>query len=135
MCKTDVFKRASQYITHCPVSFAYDGRFLNRIVDSILIRLIENNLFPTNAAGEFILDEKNTFKESYLALERIYKAGKAKAIGVSNFSVKTCVRHSSPLHVSLIPFFSLEELAQVATIVPAVNQVEYVFSACTRSAT
>lgn len=46
--------------------------------------------------------------ESYRALERLLKEGKARAIGVSNFTV----RH-------------LDELARTAGIVPAVNQVEF----------
>lgn len=41
-------------------------------------------------------------------MEEIYKSGKAKAIGVSNFTV----RH-------------LEEMKQYATVLPAVNQVEF----------
>ena len=47
------------------------------------------------------------FKNTYRALEEIYKDGKAKAIGVSNFL---------PHH--------LEELLKSASIVPAVNQIE-----------
>ena len=41
-------------------------------------------------------------------MEKMYKEGKCKAIGVSNFTI----RH-------------LEELLQVADVVPAVNQVEF----------
>lgn len=48
------------------------------------------------------------FKEAYLALEELYKEGKVKAIGVSNFK-----QHH------------LEELMTVATIQPAVNQIEF----------
>ncbi|MGN8644738.1 aldo/keto reductase [Gracilibacillus sp. HCP3S3_G5_1] len=47
------------------------------------------------------------FKETYKALEEIYREGKAKAIGVSNFE---------PHH--------LEELLKEAEVTPAVNQVE-----------
>ncbi|UOQ46740.1 aldo/keto reductase [Gracilibacillus caseinilyticus] len=47
------------------------------------------------------------FKETYKALEDIYRDGKAKAIGVSNFE---------PHH--------LEELLETAEITPVVNQVE-----------
>ncbi|KAG7445423.1 Aldo/keto reductase [Guyanagaster necrorhizus] len=48
-----------------------------------------------------------TFNESYAEMEKIYASGRAKAIGVSNFSIKT-----------------LGELFQTATIIPAVNQIE-----------
>ncbi len=47
-------------------------------------------------------------EDSWKALEEIYKAGHAKAIGVSNFNV----RH-------------LEELLKTAKVVPAVNQIEF----------
>ena len=46
-------------------------------------------------------------KKSYLALEEIKKSGRAKSIGVSNYTIK-----------------HLEELKQYANINPAVNQVE-----------
>lgn len=48
------------------------------------------------------------FKETWRALEKLYKDGKVRAIGVSNF----LIHH-------------LEELLEDAEIVPAVNQVEY----------
>lgn len=46
--------------------------------------------------------------ESYKALEKVYKEGKTKAIGVSNFTEK-----------------HLEELLENVEIIPAVNQVEF----------
>ncbi|MCO5579172.1 hypothetical protein L7F22_033025 [Adiantum nelumboides] len=49
-----------------------------------------------------------TFQETWAAMEeKCFKTGKAKAIGVSNFSVQ-----------------NLEKLLQTAKVVPAVNQVE-----------
>jgi methylglyoxal/glyoxal reductase len=51
---------------------------------------------------------KNTRKETWLALEKLYKEGQVRAIGVANY---------------LIPF--LEELNGYATVVPAVNQIEF----------
>ncbi|MBM7567203.1 aldo/keto reductase [Paenibacillus sacheonensis] len=50
---------------------------------------------------------KGKFKETWLALETLYKEGRVKAIGVSNFHIH-----------------HLEELMQEATIKPMVNQVE-----------
>jgi methylglyoxal/glyoxal reductase len=51
---------------------------------------------------------KHARKETWLALEKLYQEGRVKAIGVANY---------------LIPF--LNELESYATIVPAVNQVEF----------
>ncbi len=50
----------------------------------------------------------NKREETWRAMEEIYKSGKAKAIGVSNYTV----RH-------------LEEMKRHAKITPAVNQVEF----------
>lgn len=50
---------------------------------------------------------KDTFKETWKALEEIYKAGRVKVIGVSNFR-----RHH------------LEELMEDAEIVPMIDQIE-----------
>ncbi|PBK84894.1 Aldo/keto reductase [Armillaria gallica] len=63
--------------------------------------------FPLGPDGSMVTLDSPTFNESYAEIEKIYASGKAKAIGVSNFSIKT-----------------LEELLQTATVVPAVNQVE-----------
>ena len=49
----------------------------------------------------------DSFKDSYLALEQLYKEGKIKAIGVSNFQIH-----------------HLETLMQFATVTPVLNQVE-----------
>jgi 2,5-diketo-D-gluconate reductase A len=55
--------------------------------------------WPMPAVGDFV--------ETWKALEEIYRSGRARAIGVSNFQ---------PHH--------LERLAAETTIVPAVNQIE-----------
>ncbi|KAG6841810.1 hypothetical protein C0991_006694 [Blastosporella zonata] len=60
-----------------------------------------------NPDGSWKVREDVTFHQSWAELEKLLEAGKAKAIGVSNFSVKT-----------------LEELATTAKVTPAVNQVE-----------
>jgi diketogulonate reductase-like aldo/keto reductase len=51
---------------------------------------------------------KNKFKETWKALEKLYKDGRVRAIGVSNFKVH-----------------HLEELLKDAEIKPMVNQVEF----------
>ena len=41
--------------------------------------------------GDFIMDDGVTFNETWADMEKVYEAGKVKAIGVSNFSVQKCV--------------------------------------------
>ncbi|THH26319.1 hypothetical protein EUX98_g7865 [Antrodiella citrinella] len=52
--------------------------------------------------------EKPSFNDVWAEFEKVYAGGKARAIGVSNFSIKT-----------------LEQLLTTAKIMPHVNQVEY----------
>ncbi len=51
---------------------------------------------------------KGKYKETWRALESIYKSGKARAVGVSNFQIH-----------------HLQDLAEGSELVPMVNQVEY----------
>lgn len=51
---------------------------------------------------------KGKYKETWRALEDIYKSGKARAVGVSNFQIH-----------------HLQDLAEGSGLVPMVNQVEY----------
>lgn len=62
---------------------------------------------PTKPDGSLDYDESFSFETTWRQFEAVYASGKAKAIGVSNFSV-----------------VSLEELLAVAKVVPAVNQIE-----------
>lgn len=48
------------------------------------------------------------YLETWKKLEKIYESGRAKAIGVSNFTIQ-----------------NLEEVFQISGIVPALNQIEY----------
>ncbi|KAF9269134.1 Aldo/keto reductase [Marasmius fiardii PR-910] len=56
--------------------------------------------------GGKVADHPN-FNENWSALEKFYESGQAKAIGVSNFSIKT-----------------LDALLTTTKVVPAVNQIE-----------
>ena len=38
--------------------------------------------------GDFIMDDKTTFNQTWANMEKALETGKVKAIGVSNFSVK-----------------------------------------------
>jgi glycerol 2-dehydrogenase (NADP+) len=72
-------------------------------------RLVPNEtsaLFPTNPDGTRAVDRSWNQQDTWRQMEELYEAGKAKAIGVSNFS---------------IPY--LEHLEKTWTVVPAVNQV------------
>ncbi|THH30980.1 hypothetical protein EUX98_g3222 [Antrodiella citrinella] len=59
------------------------------------------------ADGDLAAQDKPNFQDTWVEVEKIYASGKAKAIGVSNFSIKT-----------------LEQLLTTAKVIPAVNQVE-----------
>ncbi|KFY16961.1 hypothetical protein V492_00970 [Pseudogymnoascus sp. VKM F-4246] len=74
------------------------------------VRLIPNEtsaLFPTNPDGSRSVDWSWNQQDTWKQMEEVYKSGKVKAIGVSNWS---------------IPY--LEDLSKTWTVVPAVNQVE-----------
>ncbi|OCT51790.1 Aldehyde reductase 1 [Cladophialophora carrionii] len=62
--------------------------------------------FPLDDNGVFKLSEVH-FNETWKAMEALLKTGKTRAIGVSNFNIRR-----------------LQELLSVASVVPAVNQVE-----------
>lgn len=66
-----------------------------------------NKLFPLNPDGSRAIDRSWDQAKTWKQMEEIYQSGKAKAIGVSNWS---------------IPY--LEHLQKTWKVVPAVNQVE-----------
>ncbi|KAI0663245.1 Aldo/keto reductase [Cubamyces menziesii] len=68
---------------------------------------VEGDPEPTDEDGNIITTDEWTFNQTWAKMEKFYESGKAKAIGVSNFSVK-----------------NLEKLLETAKVVPAVNQVE-----------
>jgi glycerol 2-dehydrogenase (NADP+) len=63
--------------------------------------------FPKHEDGSRDLDTEWSYVDTWKGMEEVYKSGKVKAIGVSNFSV---------------PY--LEKLLKEATVVPAANQIE-----------
>jgi len=65
-----------------------------------------DNLFPKNADGKFIPGD-SSYVDTYKAMEKLYKKGKAKAIGISNFSKA-----------------ELETLLKETEVVPAAHQME-----------
>ncbi|CAL1715999.1 unnamed protein product [Somion occarium] len=79
------------YLVHWPFAVKYE----------------EGDDSPKTAAGDLLLDESITFNDTWAEMEKVLASGKARAIGVSNFSIK-----------------NLEKLFTTAKVVPAVNQVE-----------
>ena len=49
---------------------------------------------------DFITLERPTFNETWADMEKVYEAGKVKAIGVSNFSVQKYVHFLQSMHPS-----------------------------------
>ena len=47
--------------------------------------------FPKNIDGTYKLTDRYNFRDSWKELEVAYSQGKCRAIGVSNFSIKTYV--------------------------------------------
>ncbi|KAJ6540520.1 NADP-dependent oxidoreductase domain-containing protein [Mycena capillaripes] len=82
------------YLMHWPQTLEYSSGY---------------DLPPTieEAFGSFKVLETPTFNDTWAEFERLHASGRARAIGVSNFSIKT-----------------LDQLFKTAKIVPAVNQVE-----------
>ncbi|KAK7682824.1 hypothetical protein QCA50_014208 [Cerrena zonata] len=79
------------YLVHWPFAVKYE----------------EGNPAPMNPVGDLVLEESVTFNDVWAEVEKVLASGKARAIGVSNFSIKT-----------------LDQLLTTAKVVPAVNQVE-----------
>lgn len=81
-------------------------------------RLIANEtsqLFPTNSDGTRSVDGSWDQRETWRQMEEVYRSGKAKAIGVSNFSINY-----------------LENLEKTWEVVPVVNQVRSSIIACSK---
>jgi diketogulonate reductase-like aldo/keto reductase len=51
----------------------------------------DNNPIPMNPDGSLKTADNPSFKETWAEMEEILANGKVKAIGVSNFSIKTYV--------------------------------------------
>nr|POE65882.1 d-galacturonate reductase [Quercus suber] len=80
------------YLVHWPVPMNGNGN---------------DPLFPKREDGSRDLDQEWSHVQTWREMEKLFKTGKTKAIGVSNYS---------------IPY--LEELLKEAEVVPAANQIE-----------
>lgn len=63
--------------------------------------------WPTASGDRVLFESINKREDTWRAMEEIYKSGKAKAIGVSNYMIN-----------------HLEEMKDYAKVMPAVNQIE-----------
>lgn len=88
-------------------------------------QIIVDDIEPLDKDGQLITYDTPIFNETWGRMEKIYDSGRAKAIGVSNFSIKKYASSSLRLHCRFIVACSLERLLETAKVVPAVNQVEY----------
>ena len=86
-----------QYLIHWPMASKYDGKqSLHASAFTIgADRRTENDPEPKDADGNHIVYDTPIFNETWARLEKLYESGKAKAIGVSNFSVKKSVFYPS----------------------------------------
>ncbi|KAK0199489.1 NADP-dependent oxidoreductase domain-containing protein [Desarmillaria ectypa] len=79
------------YLMHWPMTIPYRGKLILNTLKSCLIPSLQDTWmdFPRDSDGSMIAVDSPTFNESYAEMEKIYASGRAKAIGVSNFSIKT----------------------------------------------
>lgn len=119
-----IVKREEVFVTskvwntfHRKVSECLDQTLKNLDIDYLDLYLVHwpvpmngngnHPLFPKHPDGSRDLDTEWSHVQTWKEMEKLYKGGKVKAIGVSNYSVKF-----------------LEELLPQAEVVPAANQIE-----------
>ncbi|KAJ3914057.1 reductase AKOR2 [Lentinula edodes] len=96
------------YTDHSRVQDSFNESLTNLGVDYIDLYLVHwPQCVDLEADGTIKVTSGLTFVEVWAEIEKIYEGKKAKAVGVSNFSIK-----------------NLEILLKSAKVVPAVNQVE-----------
>ncbi|KAJ4464812.1 NADP-dependent oxidoreductase domain-containing protein [Lentinula lateritia] len=96
------------YTDHSRVQDSFNESLTNLGVDYIDLYLVHwPQCVDLEADGRIKVTSGPTFVEVWAEIEKIYEGKKARAVGVSNFSVK-----------------NLEILLKSAKVVPAVNQVE-----------
>ncbi|RMY53799.1 hypothetical protein D0865_05064 [Hortaea werneckii] len=106
--RQDIFLTSKLWNTHHPN--VQEG--LQQSLDALGVDYLDlynetHPLLPTNPDGSRAVDRLWDMSRTWLQMEEVYKTGKARAIGVANWSV---------------PY--LEALSKSWNIVPAVNQVE-----------
>jgi len=87
-------------------SYAETVKYLQQDLDQLGLKYVDLVLIHFPPTGN--VAHCGAMKEAWRAMEDFYKAGKARAIGVSNYCIS-----------------SFECILPSATVVPAVNQVEY----------
>ncbi|OAQ61103.1 glycerol dehydrogenase [Pochonia chlamydosporia 170] len=116
--REEIFITSKVWNTHQPDVAAGLAQTLKDLQTSYLdlylihwpVRLVPNetsDLLPVNPDGTRSVDSSWNQQDTWRQMEEVYRSGKVKAIGVSNWSV---------------PY--LEHLKKTWTVTPAVNQVE-----------
>lgn len=81
---------------HAPTPVAFDSTTYThpslRITDPLYVEESGQQM-PDNPDGTTPVDESVSFNQIYADMEDLLKTGKVKAIGVSNFSPKTCATY------------------------------------------
>lgn len=83
-------------------------RAIDESLEKLGLSYVDLYLIHWPTASDDATKSFNKREETWRAMEEIYKSGKAKAIGVSNYTIK-----------------HLEEMKDYALIMPMVNQVEF----------
>ena len=79
---------------HWPQHSKYVGTSYLRLwqsCDTSAHAISEGDREPLDEYGDLICYDTPVFNETWTRMEKLYESGRAKAIGVSNFSVKKCV--------------------------------------------
>ena len=91
----------SQWLMHWPQAAVYDSWCRVRSIDwcAHLAFYVDDNGIPLDENGK-LRTRDYPFQKTWAGMEKVLKSGKAKAIGVSNFSIKTSVDHRVyPFHL------------------------------------
>jgi glycerol 2-dehydrogenase (NADP+) len=84
---------STQYLIHLPQTVEYPSNSAVSLDISVLNEHLTDGYDAPTDFGEIIKDlkivESPTFNETWTELERLHASGRARAIGVSNFSIKT----------------------------------------------
>lgn len=110
--KTSGVPRSNLFITTkiWPASYGYEEtmKSLQCSLRNLCTDYIDLYLLHWPAVPSRFTDRKQCLRETWKAMEELYASGKCKAIGVSNFLQQ-----------------HLEEISEICTIKPHVNQIEF----------
>ena len=73
---------------HWPQAMVYEGTCRASETLLYLTDILDDNPFPMTPEGQLKTTEY-PFEKVWAVMEKVYESGRVKAIGVSNFSIKT----------------------------------------------